>query len=96
MDIDSDTPTAAGLETLAVDAAGAARMCGVSRAMWWKLHSSGRCPAPIRLGRRCLWRVDELRQWLADGCPPRDRWKAERWRKEQTTELEALKARTVG
>ena len=84
------------LEPFAVDAIGAARLCGVSRAMWWKLDSSGRCPAAIRLGRRCLWKVDELREWLAAGCPPRDRWKAERWRKERRAALDTLKAKING
>jgi predicted DNA-binding transcriptional regulator AlpA len=83
-------------EPFAVDATEAARLCGVSRAHWWKLDSSGRCPAPIRLGRRCLWRVDELRAWMAAGCPPRDRWKTERWRREKVAELENLKQKTAG
>jgi predicted DNA-binding transcriptional regulator AlpA len=59
MPAEPPTVPAPTIEPLAVDAAGAARICGLSRAMWWKLDSSGRCPAPVRLGRRCLWRVDE-------------------------------------
>lgn len=77
-------------EALAVDAKQAARLCGVSRALWWKLDSSGRCPSPIRLGRRCVWPVDVLRAWLAAGCPPRDKARAERWRKAKAAELAAL------
>jgi len=37
--------------------------------------ASGRVPSPVKLGRRALWRFDEIRQWVAAGCPPRSRWK---------------------
>jgi predicted DNA-binding transcriptional regulator AlpA len=61
---------------LLVDAREAARLCGVSRATWWALHSSGRVPLPVRLGRRTLWAAMELTAWTESGCPPRDRWQA--------------------
>lgn len=61
---------------LLVGAADAAALCGVSRSTWWMFHSSGRVPAPIRLGRRTLWRADELRRWVDAGCPARERWEA--------------------
>jgi predicted DNA-binding transcriptional regulator AlpA len=62
------------VEPLAVDAATAARMCGVSRANWYALKASGRIPPPIRIGWRTLWRVDDLKKWVALGCPPLHRW----------------------
>ena len=61
---------------LLLDARAAARLCGVGRSLWLQLASSGRCPAPIRLGRRTLWRAGELAAWTAAGCPGRDRWQA--------------------
>ena len=60
------------VDALAVGAEDAARLCGVSRACWWKLTSSGRCPAPVRIGRRCVWAVDRLKAWLAAGAPAVD------------------------
>ncbi len=30
----------------------------------------------IRLGRRRLWAVDDLRAWIAAGAPAADRWMA--------------------
>ena len=42
----------------------------------WKLHSSGRLPAPVRLSRSVRWRQDELASWINAGCPARDRWQA--------------------
>ena len=61
---------------LLVDARGAAALCGVSRAHWLALNSSGRVPMPVRLGRRVLWRVLELTAWSEAECPARDRWQA--------------------
>lgn len=59
---------------LLIDARAAAILCGISRATWWSLHSAGRVPLPIRLGRRTLWRREEVAAWVAAGCPSRDRW----------------------
>ena len=61
--------------TLALSAEGSGTMFGVSRAQWWKLHSSGRIPQPVGLGSKApRWRVDELRAWLDAGCPDRQTW----------------------
>jgi predicted DNA-binding transcriptional regulator AlpA len=57
-----------------VDAVEAARLAGVSRAAWWAFHGRGLVPAPVRLGRRTLWRRGELAAWIAAGCPARERW----------------------
>ena len=59
---------------LLVDAREAARLCGVSRSTFWALHSAGKVPLPVHLGRRTLWRVSELAAWTEAGAPPRDRW----------------------
>lgn len=48
----------------------------ISTRQCWKLLSSGRLPAPVRLGRSVRWRRDELLAWLEAGCPSRDRWEA--------------------
>jgi predicted DNA-binding transcriptional regulator AlpA len=61
---------------LAVEAAMAAHLCGVSRATWYSLRKAGRIPRPVRLGRRVLWRIEELQEWMAAGCPPCSRWDA--------------------
>lgn len=74
MPTDTPNPT---LQPLAVSAAEAARLCGVSRALWWRWHSAGRCPAPVRINRKTLWILDGpngLRAWLQAGCPERSRF----------------------
>jgi predicted DNA-binding transcriptional regulator AlpA len=68
---------AAAVEPLLVPAPDAARLCGVSEATWYRLVSARRCPAPVRLTRGCVrWRAEELREWIAAGCPPRREWEA--------------------
>lgn len=63
------------LEPFAVPANDAAHLCGVSRATWWRLHSAGKCPMPVRVTSKSpRWRVDELRAWLDAGCPDRQSW----------------------
>lgn len=59
---------------LLVDTKEAARLSGVGRTLWLQLASAGRVPLPVRLGRRVLWRRDELADWIEAGCPGRDRW----------------------
>lgn len=61
-------------ETMVVDARDAAKLCGIGRSTWLRLHAAGKTPAPVRLGRSVRWRTAELRAWLIAGCPSRVRW----------------------
>ena len=70
----TDTATTPAPSPLLLDAKAAARLCGISRSHFLALHSSGRVPLPVRLGRRTLWRAPELAAWIQAGCPARDRW----------------------
>ena len=77
------TPTTNGkpdakpaLEPELVSAGDAARLCGVAISSWWRLHAAGKSPAPVRLGGRTLWKLGELRLWVAGGCPDRKSWEA--------------------
>jgi predicted DNA-binding transcriptional regulator AlpA len=57
----------------------AATLCGLSPATWYRMSSAGRCPGPLRLSRGCVrWRAEELRDWIAAGCPGRREWQARR------------------
>lgn len=53
----------------------AADLLGISATLFRQLDGSGGVPQAIRLHSRKLWRYDELRQWVAAGCPSRQRWK---------------------
>jgi predicted DNA-binding transcriptional regulator AlpA len=67
-------PAAAQAPPLAVSAAAAAALVGISRGHWLRLCSAGRVPEPVRLGRCVRWNVDELKRWIEAGCPGRDVW----------------------
>ncbi len=65
-------------EDLLVVARRAASMCGKSLRTWRTWDAAGLIPRPVRIGRSTLWRADELREWVAAGCPRRAEWEARR------------------
>lgn len=71
-----EAPVPSKVEAALLDARAAAAMCGISRSLWLALHNSGRIPLPVRLGRRVLWRREELSAWIKAGCPSRQVWHA--------------------
>ena len=64
------------LSPLVVDAKRLAKLlcAGVRTVRAW--DAAGKLPAPIRIGGRVVWRVDEIRAWLAAGAPDRETWDA--------------------
>ncbi len=62
---------------LLLSAQEAAAILGIGRAHFYGLLSAGLIgPLPIKLGRRSLWKADEIRSWVSRDCPPRSRWLA--------------------
>lgn len=59
---------------IAVPASTAAKLFTMSERAWWRAHSAGKVPLPIRIGRSCRWRLDELEAWARAGAMSRDRW----------------------
>lgn len=47
-----------------VGAADVAAIIGHGEAQVWRLTRAGRLPSPIRIGRRTLWRKDEVTAWV--------------------------------
>jgi predicted DNA-binding transcriptional regulator AlpA len=70
-----DRAEAPVIEPLLVPAPEAARLCGVSEATWFRLKAAGKTPAPVKLGR-VLYRVEDLKLWVALGCPDRKTFEA--------------------
>ena len=64
------------IEPLMANSSAAARLLGgISKSFFYQLHSTGQLgPMPIAFGRKKLWRVDELRCWVKNGCPNREVW----------------------
>ncbi len=59
----------------ALPAAEAAALLGISRSMFFKMHSAGKVPSPVYLSPRCpRWRRSELLDWLTAGAPDRFTW----------------------
>ena len=54
----------------------AARM-KISQRQVWKLLSSGRIPAPVRISRSVRWREADIVHWVELGCPTRERFETE-------------------
>jgi len=52
----------------------AAAMCDVSARTWRTWDAAGKVPMPVRIGRVPFWRVEELKAWIAAGCPDRVTW----------------------
>lgn len=61
-------------DKLLLSAAEAAAVLGISRSQLYALHSSGRLPLPLKLGRRTLFLFEELKSWTHAGCPSREKW----------------------
>jgi predicted DNA-binding transcriptional regulator AlpA len=66
----------AGDDVLLTDIKRLARMLGRSDRALWRDHSAGRLPRPVALGGMTKWRVAEIREWVAAGCPDRAAWEA--------------------
>jgi prophage regulatory protein len=54
-----------------ITAAECARMLRVSVRTLWRLRSARQVPEPVRLGGAVRWRLDEVQNWIAGGCPAR-------------------------
>lgn len=59
-----------------IDAKGLATMLSVSKRQVFRLNSSGRIPAPVRIGGAVRWSAEEVSAWLAAGAPHRKAWDA--------------------
>ena len=62
------------VEPLLLDLRAVARLLSVSPRTVGSMRSTGRLPAPVRIGRRVLWRRAEIVEWIDAGCPSRDAW----------------------
>jgi predicted DNA-binding transcriptional regulator AlpA len=59
-----------------VDIRGLSRLLSRSVASLWRDDAAGRLPAAVRIGASKRWRVSEITDWIAAGCPPRGQWQA--------------------
>lgn len=55
-----------------IDTRQVAKLLNVSSRTISSMHASGRMPAQIRIGRAVRWSYEEVKEWVAAGCPPRE------------------------
>ena len=63
------TPTA-----LLLRAPQAAVLLSTSVRTWRMWNATGKIPRPIHIGQSIYWRPEELKAWVAAGCPDRVSW----------------------
>jgi predicted DNA-binding transcriptional regulator AlpA len=63
-------------QALLLTAVEAAAMFHKTVRTWRIWDSSGKIPSPIRIMRSTYWRQEELKEWVAAGCPDRESWDA--------------------
>lgn len=56
------------------DAKALGQRLSLSKRQVFRLNSSGKIPAPLRIGGAVRWRADECADWLAAGAPDRRTW----------------------
>jgi predicted DNA-binding transcriptional regulator AlpA len=44
-------------------------MLHISTRSLWRMLSAGQLPNPVRLGGAVRWPVEEIKKWIAAGCP---------------------------
>ena len=65
------------IEPLLVSPDEAAGLLEIGKTTFYQLCSSGRIgPMAIKFGRRSLFRLDKLREWVSADCPPLVKWHA--------------------
>ncbi len=57
-----------------VDMDGLAVMLACSKRHAARLDVAGKLPMGLKLGRCKRWVVQEIRDWVTAGCPPRSKW----------------------
>lgn len=57
------------LKPVLINAEELARIMDISERTLWRLLSGGKVPQPVRVGRNTRWRLAEVEEWIARGCP---------------------------
>jgi excisionase family DNA binding protein len=71
---DGNRPTPAPVEPLLLTARDLAVLLRLGIRTIRSMDAAGKLPAPVRIGGSVRWRLDEIRDWLSAGAPPRGVW----------------------
>lgn len=61
-------------EHLLLDTKQVAELLGIGERTLWAWSRSGIAPRPIKIGRTVRFSADEIREWVAKGCPHERQW----------------------
>ena len=61
-------------EKIVLTADECAAVLGISRSTWYQMFQGGKTPIGVKLNRCRRWSSEELKKWVAAGCPPRRKW----------------------
>jgi predicted DNA-binding transcriptional regulator AlpA len=64
-----EADTAVDFQPMLICAEDVARLLNMSMRTIWRMRSAGDIPPPVRIGCAVRWNLDEIRAWIADGCP---------------------------
>jgi predicted DNA-binding transcriptional regulator AlpA len=65
------SPTALVMEPLLVNIKQAVALCGISEATWFRLQAARKTPEAVKIAGRSMFRLQDIRDWVAMGCPDR-------------------------
>lgn len=57
-------------------AEGVGEMLSLSKRQIFRLNSSGKIPAPVKIGGSVRWRAGDIDRWIEWGCPNQVEFKA--------------------
>ena len=57
------------IPTLLLSADRVAAALDISVRSLWRLRAAGQLPKPVKIGGSVRWRHEEIKQWIANGCP---------------------------
>ena len=57
------------------------KLLNLSQGTIYNMEKEGRMPVAIRVGKAVRWSLDEIKAWIAAGCPERANWP---WPRNQT------------
>lgn len=61
-------------ESLLLDTKQVAELLGIGERTLWRWSRSGIAPRPIKIGKTVRFSADEIREWVAKGCPHERQW----------------------
>jgi predicted DNA-binding transcriptional regulator AlpA len=63
-------------ENYLIDVKKLSKFLSIPQATIYEHNVMGKIPAPLKIGKKLLWRIDEIKEWLNAGAPGRQKWES--------------------